>query len=267
MVVRIGTSGWSYDHWYPELYPFGLPSRSRLGCYSAAFPTAELNSSFYRWPAPAAFHSWRNRLPDGFRLSVKAPRGLTHARKLYAPETWLQRIREGWHELGDKRAILLVQLPPSQPRDDSRLAYFLRLVPDWIRVAVEFRHHSWNCEATFALLAEHGTAYCVTSGANLPCVLRATADFVYVRMHGPDNNHLYAGSYPDADLEWWADRIREWSLAGQDVYVYFNNDGDANAVRNARTLQTLLTPAGVSSLLCVTPLVRHAAPQRLWSIQ
>jgi uncharacterized protein YecE (DUF72 family) len=243
MVVRIGTSGWSYEHWQPELYPPGLAPRDRLGRYSAAFSTAELNSSFYRWPAPAAFRSWRNRLPAGFHLSVKAPRGLTHARKLYAPETWLRRIQEGWHELGDKRAVLLVQLPPAQARDDARLAYFLGLVPDWMRVAVEFRHDSWHCEATFTLLAEHGAAYCVMSGASLPCVLRATTDFVYVRMHGPDHHHLYGGSYSDADLAWWADRAREWSQAGQDVYVYFNNDGNANAVRNARTLRALLAPA------------------------
>ena len=211
MVIRIGTSGWSYDHWHPELYPLGLPLRDRLARYAVAFPTAELNSSFYRWPRPTAFRGWRDRLPDGFRLSVKAPRGLTHARKLYAPEAWLQRIGTGWHELGDKRAVLLVQLPPSQPRDDARLAYFLRLVPGWMRVAVEFRHRSWHCEEIFALLAEYRAAYCVMSGANLPCVLRATTDFVYVRMHGPDHHHLYAGSYPDADLAWWADRIREWA--------------------------------------------------------
>ena len=122
----------------------------------------------------------------------------------------------------------------------TRLAYFLRLIPDWMRVAVEFRHPSWHCEKTFALLKEHRTAYCVMSGAGLPCMLRATTDFVYVRMHGPDHQHLYAGSYPDADLMWWADRAREWNLAGQDVFVYFNNDGDANAVRNARTLRALL---------------------------
>ena len=113
MVIRIGTSGWSYDHWHPELYPPGLTTRDRLARYAAAFGTTELNSSFYRWPRPAAFRSWRDRLPEGFRLSVKAPRGLTHARKLYAPETWLQRIETGWHELGGKRAVLLVQLPPS----------------------------------------------------------------------------------------------------------------------------------------------------------
>jgi uncharacterized protein YecE (DUF72 family) len=94
------------------------------------------------------------------------------------------------------------------------------------------------------VLAEHRAAYCVMSGTNLPCVLRATTDFVYVRLHGPDPNHLYAGSYPGADLKWWADRIREWNLAGQDVYVYFNSDGDANAVRNAGTLQALLAPDG-----------------------
>jgi uncharacterized protein YecE (DUF72 family) len=78
------------------------------------------------------------------------------------------------------------------------------------------------------------------SGASLPCVLRATTDFVYVRMHGPDREHLYSGSYPDADLRWWAMRIGEWDRAGQDVFVYFNNDGEANAVRNARTLRALL---------------------------
>jgi uncharacterized protein YecE (DUF72 family) len=109
---------------------------------------------------------------------------------------------------------------------------------------VEFRHHSRHCERTFALLAERRAAYCVLSGANLPFVLRATTDFVYVRLRGPDPNHLYAGSYPDADLKSWADRIREWNLAAQDVYVYFTTDGDANAVRNARILQALLAPDG-----------------------
>jgi uncharacterized protein YecE (DUF72 family) len=246
VVIRIGTSGWSYDHWHPELYPPGLPVRDRLARYAAVFPTTELNSSFYRWPRPIAFRGWRDQLPEGFCLSVKAPRGLTHARKLYAPEAWLQRIEMGWHELGDKRAVLLAQLPPAQPRDDARLAYFLQLVPSWVRVAVEFRHRSWHCEEIFALLDEHRTAYCVMSGANLPCVLRATTDFVYLRMHGPDHHHLYTGSYPGADLTWWADRIGEWALGGRDVYVYFNNDGDANAVRNARTLQALLMPDGVN---------------------
>ena len=176
----------------------------------------------------------------GFRLSVKAPRGLTHGRRLYAPEPWLERIRAGWHELGDKRAVLLVQLPPSAPRDDARLDYFLRLVPEWLRVAVEFRHSSWAREEVFALLEARGAGYCVMSGAQLPCILRVTADFGYVRLHGPDHHHLYAGSYSGADLAWWAARIREWEAAGKDVFAYFNNDGNANAVRDARALRYLL---------------------------
>jgi len=237
----VGTSGWSYDHWHPELYPPGLPVRDRLAQYAAEFRTVELNASFYRWPRPAAFRGWRERLPDGFRLSVKAPRGLTHARKLHEPETWIQRIGDGWHELGDRRAVLLVQLPPGLARDDARLGYFLARLPDWIRVAVEFRHPSWHHEDVFALLESHHAGYCVMSGAQLPCVLRVTGGFAYVRMHGPDHHHLYAGSYSHADLAWWADRIREWESAGADTYVYFNNDGGANAVRDARALIAKLT--------------------------
>jgi uncharacterized protein YecE (DUF72 family) len=240
VAVHVGTSGWSYDHWDGVLYPPGTPSRDRLAHYVRRFGTVELNASFYRWPRTATFASWRRRLPEGFRLSVKAPRGLTHAKRLYAPEAWVERITAAWHELAPTRAVLLVQLHPAAVRDDARLGFFLSLLPDWVRVAVEFRHPSWHDEAVFALLARHGAAYCVMSGAGLPCVLRATAPFVYVRLHGPDPTHLYAGSYPDGDLRWWADRIGEWAAQGRDVYAYFNNDGFGHAVRNAETLRALI---------------------------
>jgi uncharacterized protein YecE (DUF72 family) len=222
------------------LYPPGLPARDRLALYAAHFTTVELNASFYRWPRDVSFASWQRRLPEGFLLSVKAPRGLTHAKKLYAPEVWVERIVRCWHELGDKRAILLVQLPPAFARDDARLDYFLAALPDWIRVSVEFRHPSWDHPEVNELLERHGAAYCVMSGAGLPCILRATAPFVYLRMHGPDHQHLYGGSYSDDELRWWADRIREWRGSGKDVFVYFNNDGGGNAVRNAFTLRQLL---------------------------
>ena len=240
MTTRIGTSGWSYDHWESVLYPAGMPSRDRLGAYASRFDTVELNASFYRWPRDTTFAGWRRRLPGGFALSVKAPRGLTHAKKLYDPDIWIERIARCWHELGDKRAVLLVQLPPDLGRDDARLDYFLSALPDWIRVAVELRHPSWNDDAVFALLECHGAGYCVMSGAGLPCVLRATADFVYLRLHGPDHDSLYGGSYSDQDLAWWADRIREWEASAREVFVYFNNDGGGNAVRNAETLRRLL---------------------------
>lgn len=241
MSVNIGTSGWSYEHWNGILYPHGSRPWERLGYYVQQYQTVELNSSFYRWPAPAAFKSWQKRLPPGFLISIKAPRNLTHSKKLYAPERWIERIKSCWHELGDKRAVLLIQLSPNFAFDFERLRYFLQQVPPWIKMTIEFRHESWHQECVFNLLEQYATAYCIMSGAHLRCVLRATAPFVYVRMHGPDQQHLYAGSYSEADLNWWASRIREWEGQGKDVYVYFNNDGEGNAVRNATMLQAFLS--------------------------
>jgi uncharacterized protein YecE (DUF72 family) len=240
MAVHVGTSGWSYAHWDGVLYPHGAPPAARLDHYSSRFRTVELNASFYRWPRDATFAGWRRRLPPGFVMSVKAPRGLTHAKKLYSPEPWLPRLTSAWHELGERRAVLLVQLAPGHARDDARLSYFLERLPPWMRVAVELRHDSWNDPSVFELLERHGAAYCVMSGAALPCVLRATAPFVYLRLHGPDRQHLYAGSYSDDDLHWWAGRIREWERSGRDVFAYFNNDGEGHAVRNALTLRGIL---------------------------
>jgi len=136
--------------------------------------------------------------------------------------------------------VLLVQLGPKQVRDDARLEYFLELLPNWIHTAVELRHPSWNDDSVFDMLERHDAAYCVMSGANLLCTLRATAPLVYVRLHGPDHDHLYGGSYSDEDLGWWADRLRELQAGGREVFVYFNNDGGGNAVRNAQALRHLL---------------------------
>jgi len=235
--VRIGTSGWSYDHWRDVLYPPG--TRDRLSRYAELFDTVELNGSFYRWPSDASFAAWRSRVPPTFRMSVKAPRGLTHARRLGEPHEWIARIRRGLSGLGAQRGVLLVQLPPDMERDDDRLDAFLAQVPD-LPVAVELRHPSWACEEVFALLGRRRAAYVVTSGAGLACVPRATTDFVYVRLHGPDPDHLYAGSYSDEELARWAARIARWRAQGRAVWCYFNNDGHGHAVRNARTLATLL---------------------------
>ena len=240
MSIHVGTSGWSYEHWQGVVYPHGAPARERLGYYAARFRTVEVNSTYYRWPKEATFASWRRRTPDDFLLTVKAPGLLTHRARLFKPERWVERVACGLARLGEKRGVLLVQLPPTLAFDYPRLAYFLEQVPGWLRVAFEFRHPSWHREEVFALLEQRGAAYCVMSGAHLPCVLRATAPFVYVRLHGPDREHLYAGSYPEEDLRWWAARAREWESAGREVFLYFNNDGHGHAVRNAETLHRLV---------------------------
>lgn len=240
MAIHVGTSGWSYEHWNGVLYPHSTKPWDRLPYYLQHFDTVELNSSFYKWPTESAFKSWQCRLPHQFLLSVKAPRYLTHTRRLYAPEMWMERLKTCWHLLGDKRAVLLVQLSPNFSIDIKRLHYFLSQVPPWLKMAIEFRHQSWHIAEVFYLLEQFGVAYCVMSGAHLPCLLQSTAPFVYIRMHGPDHQHLYSGSYSDTDLYWWAQRIREWESSGKDVFIYFNNDGEGHAVRNAQVLKSFL---------------------------
>jgi uncharacterized protein YecE (DUF72 family) len=239
--VRIGTSGWSYDHWIGVLYPPGLQSARRLARYVEAFDTVELNASFYRWPKDSTFAGWRERLPRGFTMSVKAHRGLTHYRRLAAPEPWIERFERCWRVLGDRHGVLLVQLHPDQRRDDARLEAFLGSMPPLIRLAVELRHPSWNDPEVYAMLERRGAAYVVMSGAGLSCLTHVTTDFVYVRMHGPDPDAMYAGSYSAEDLRRWANRIAEWAGEGKDVWVYFNNDLGGHAVRNAISLQDLLS--------------------------
>jgi uncharacterized protein YecE (DUF72 family) len=143
-MIHVGTSGWSYPHWTGVLYPPGILPRERLDHYLGRFRTAELNASYYRWPADSAFDRWRRRLPDGFLLSVKAPRGLTHQRRLYAPERWIDRVAAGLARLGDRRGPMLVQLSPRFPIDLPRLDYFLGRLPSWVRVGVELRHDRWD---------------------------------------------------------------------------------------------------------------------------
>ncbi len=242
--VRIGTSGWTYGSWRGPVYPPEVRDPQRLEFYaSELFDTVELNASFYRWPGDASFRSWRRRLAPGFMLTVKAPRVLTHAKRLYEPEYWIDRMRTSLSILEDRLGVLLVQLPPGLARDDARLDYFLQKLPDGLPVAVEFRDDSWHHEEVFSLLERHGAAYVVTSGAGLPCILRATAGFVYVRFHGPDEHHLYAGSYSDDSMRWWADRIAEWRAQGLAVLAYFNNDADGNAVRNGLALRHFVAQA------------------------
>lgn len=240
MTVSIGTSGWSYDHWVDVLYPKSASSLERLDAYARHFRTVEVNNTFYRWPKDEVFTTWRERLPEGFLVSAKASRGLTQFRKLNDPEPWLERMEAGLSRLGERRGVTLYQLPPHFPSNLNRLDEFLSVVPSGHQVAVEFRHSTWNVEETFSVLERHGAAYCVMSGANLPCVLRATAAFVFVRLHGPSPQHMYAGSYSEDDLRWWADRIGEWKSQGRNVYAYFNNDGYGHAVRNALRLRELV---------------------------
>jgi uncharacterized protein YecE (DUF72 family) len=236
--VRIGTSGWSYAHWRGVLYERG--TRDLLARYAREFDTVELNASFYRWPSVERFTEWRRRLPEGFTLAVKAPRGLTHARRLHATPEWMQRIGAGLDALGERSGPLLVQLPPALERDDELLATFLAALPVRARPAVEFRHPSWHDDEVAAVLEHYGAAACIVSGPGMETIESVTAPFVYVRMHGPEDAPMYAGAYGPAALDRWAERVRGWARDGREVFVYFNNDLGGHAVRDARWLRDAL---------------------------
>lgn len=190
MDVRIGTSGWTYKHWRGTFYPDGLRIADQLDYYAERFDTVELNGSHYRWPADTTVEGWRDRLPAGFEMTVKASRYLSHYRKLKDPEDWVERITHTHDLLGDKAGPLVVQLPADLHRDDDRLSTFLGMLPERVRVAVEPQHESWLDDGVFDLLDRHGAGFVVSVIAGRDPVLRATGRPAYCYFN--NDNHGYA---------------------------------------------------------------------------
>ena len=233
--VRIGTSGWHYRHWRGPFYPADIKPEHMLAWYAAHFDCVEIDNSFYRLPTAAGFARWRDTAPGGFAFAVKAGRYLTHVRRLREPEQAIARFVSAAAALGPKRGPALFQLPPAWPADIGRLRAFLQAWPrDWPS-AWEFRDDSWSRDDVYELLAEHGAALCLHDfgGRRRPEAL--TAAHVYVRLHGP--GQAYAGSYPDALLDLWANKLAGWVAEGRTPWVFFNNDGDGSAPRDARRLR------------------------------
>jgi len=240
----IGTSGWSYPHWGDGVfYPTGLRPPLWLSFYAQCFRTVEINFSFYRLPRREVFEAWREKTPSGFLFAVKASRFLTHIKKLVGIEEPLQRLWDSVQGLGEKLGPLLFQLPPSLPYGKERLEGFLKPLSHQLtrgegRAALEVRNPTWLCPECYDLLARAGIALCLSDWPDLPVEGPLTADFVFVRRHGP--GQLYASEYSEAQLRKEAQRARGWLNQGKEVFIYFNNDAQGWAVKNARTLAQML---------------------------
>lgn len=236
--LRSGTSGWHYDHWTGPFYPGSLPKKDRLKFYSEHFDTVEINSSFYRLPNESTLENWRTTTPEGFVFSVKASRLITHNKKLKDPDSTLPLFIERARVLGEKLGPVLFQLPPRWNLNAERLKEFLEALPGGLRYAFEFRNHTWFTDEVYSLLGAHNAAFCVygLSGVESPRIV--TADFIYVRLHGP--SQAYSGSYPDSAILDWAKEAREWLEKGMDVYFYFDNDEAGYAVKDALRLKRKL---------------------------
>jgi len=234
----IGTSGWHYPHWQGSFYPRDLAPAAWLGYYAQHFATVEINSSFYRLPSSATARVWKNATPAGFTFAIKASRYITHMKKLRAPRTSLRAFLAVTQALGNKCGPLLFQLPPRWRCNPERLAAFLQALPGNRECAFELRDLSWHNPEVYALLRRHNAAFCIyeLGGFESPQVI--TADFAYIRLHGPAA-YAYGGCYSESALEKWAERIRSWKKLRR-VYVYFDNDEAGYAAHNALRLRALL---------------------------
>ncbi len=241
----VGTSGWVYRHWMGPFYPEKLPSEQLLPFYARHFGTVEINFSYYRLPARATFEAWRRQTPAGFQFAVKASRYLTHLKKLKDPEDPLKRLMHSAGGLQEKLGPVLFQLPGWWTLNFERLRQLFDVLQAYPgqRWAFELRHKSWLVDEVFDLLGEHDAALCLPVGWGIPLASRRTASWSYVRFHSGE----HTGSFPDAELRPWAERIRGELDAGADVYAYFNNDalapelgGLPGATTNAVRLSEML---------------------------
>lgn len=210
-----------------------------LDYYARDLDTVEINNSFYRLPSSSTFEAWKNATPPGFCFAVKGSRYLTHQKKLLDPGPPLKRLLGVARHLGRKLGPILFQLPPHWRCNPERLSRFLSALPASHRYSIECRNATWHNPQVYRLLQKHNVAFCLfeLGGCMTPIVV--TADFVYVRLHGPGLK--YQGDYALATLKGWCRRIRRWIDSDKDVYVYFDNDQAGYAVKNAQELKGMVS--------------------------
>jgi len=234
----IGCSGWHYEHWCGRFYPTRLPKSQWLSYYVTRFRTVELNNTFYRLPTESAVNRWAAHASPGFLFSVKGSRYVTHILRLRECATSVETFCDRVQGLGPYLGPILWQLPPSLGRDDALLEDFLSILPPDLSHTIEFRHSSWWMDSVYEILRRHGVAFCLYNMEATSTPVVSTADFTYMRFHGPESR--YGGRYEDSSLQEWASLLREVSARVKRVLAYFNNDANAFAVENAEKLTTLL---------------------------
>jgi len=234
----IGTSGWVYKDWTGVVYPPKTPSGKLLSIYAERFPTVEINRSYYRLPERSVFEGWRAQTPPGFLFAVKASRFLTHMKKLKDPEQPLDRLMNAAFGLGEKLGPVLFQFPRQWRLNLDRLTQFLEALRPYApaRFAFEFRHDSWLQPVVYERLRDAGCALCLPVGWGIPLEVQVTTSWTYIRMHGGETTNAFS----DAELTVWTERIARFRGRGLDVYVYFNNDPNGDAVHDAERLRALV---------------------------
>lgn len=241
----IGTSGWIYKHWRGVIFEKGFARRRWLGRMAELFETVEVNTSFYRIPKRKTIESWVAETPDRFVFALKLWRGITHYRKLLNAGDLTERFLQSANAIPEpRRAPLLIQLPPNQKPNLTKLEAYIKELRDlshntW-RIAIEFRHDDWLTPATYKLLNRLDAALCLHDMQGKGATGKANhASFLYLRRHG-SSEQKYAGSYSPEAIGHDAKAIRKWIREGRDVFLYYNNDIGGHAFHNALDLRSRL---------------------------
>ncbi|HKK17240.1 MAG TPA: DUF72 domain-containing protein [Opitutales bacterium] len=233
--IHIGTSGWNYDDWKGNFYPDDISQDAMLSANAEHFGTVEVNGTFYSLPKPEIVSTWAQAVPPDFVFSVKASQYITHMKKLKNPEDALANLYEILRPLGDRLGPVLFQLPPSWQVDTKRLEKFLKTLSRDFRYTFEFRDTSWHCEEVYELLSRHEAALCFYDYEEQQSPRRHTTDFIYMRLHGPEEQ-AYKGSYKDEVLDRYAQDCLNSRKSGKSVFCYFDNDEKACAPHDAERL-------------------------------
>ncbi|HUS06328.1 MAG TPA: DUF72 domain-containing protein [Bryobacteraceae bacterium] len=246
-VIYIGTSGWNYKHWRGVIYPARFASSKWLGFITTQFDSVEVNTSFYRTPKAETILKWQRETPTHIRFALKLWRGITHYKKLKNSSAYVQAFLDvAAHLELDRRAPLLIQLPPNQGKDLDKLKSFLEdlrglTTPAW-DVAMEFRNAAWLADDVYGTLDSLGVGICLHDMlGNAPTDTPNDCRFVYVRRHGSGAGK-YQGSYSSDQLAADARRLEAWAAAGKTAYIYYNNDIGGHAYYNAMELKTKISP-------------------------
>lgn len=234
--IYIGCSGWYYWHWKGKLYPTDTPSNQWFQIYQANFQTVELNAPFYSWPTIAAVKTWLRQAKRSFVYTIKVCELITHVKRFQDTADLIEDFGYIADLLGPQMGCFLFQLPPSVRYEPEMLQLILSQLDTRSRNVVEFRHKSWWNDDVFAAFKAAGAIFCSCSGPRLPDELVRTADDVYVRFHGI--KQWYRHDYSDAELLVWANRVRK--SGAKTTWIYFNNDRDGHAIKNAKRLAQLL---------------------------
>jgi len=233
-MILVGTSGYNYPEWKGSFYPADLPATKFLPYYASRFPTVEINYTFYRMPTPKLIAGWRTQVPPEFRFTLKAPKRITHDRRLRAADVQepLQGFITAAAELGPQLGALLFQLPPNFKKDLVVLNEFLALLPPKVTAAFEFRHESWIDEHVFDLLRSRNIALCIADSETLETLLVTTATYAYLRLRDE--------GYEEADIAKWTDTASALSERATDVFVYFKHEDEGKGAAFGQQMMRLL---------------------------